>query len=204
MLLGQGCPCGWAITTSAGLFKNKKETKWFSSRSRVRTRRFGGFSTSSRRSLPLRASPGWGYLHRVRDHSASPLLLLVENGVLITYFPTSQCLKQRAVGSWVLPGADRRPECSQRRLLVEGKDHLPHPLGCSTSAGSPAGLHAAAVNPLSPPVHPISDAPHALILPHAVRGLPFALCASKASPEYLLFPALLAGLLPVFLASYVG
>ena len=125
MLLGQGCPCGWAITISAGLFKNKKETKWFSSRSRVRTRRFGGFSTSSRRSLPLRASPGWGYLHRVRDHSASPLLLLVENGVLITYFPPPSALSR---GQWV------------HGCCLEQTDHRNAPRGGSWLRGRTTSL----------------------------------------------------------------
>ena len=108
--------------------------------------------------------PGWGSLRRVRDHPASPLLLLVEKRGLDHVFPISQCLKQRAVGLWALPGADSPPECSQRRFLVAGKDHLLHPQGCGTSDGSPAGPHAAAVGPWSPTVHPISNAPRALIL----------------------------------------
>lgn len=107
----------------------------------------------------------WGDLHGVRDQPASPLLLLVENKVLVMYFPPSAIFKQRTVGSLVLPGADRPPEWSQRRFLVERTDHLRHPLGCIRSGGSPAGLCAAALSLSSPPVHPISDAPRVLVLP---------------------------------------
>lgn len=64
----------------------------------MRTRWFGSFFATSRRSLALGASQGRGYLHRVRDRPASPLRLLVENGVSITYIPPACALSRR---QWV-------------------------------------------------------------------------------------------------------
>lgn len=44
-------------------------------------------------------SPGWGYLHTVREHLASPLLLLLENGVLVTVFPPPSAFSSGFVGA---------------------------------------------------------------------------------------------------------
>lgn len=71
-------------------------------------------------------------------------LLLVENGVLLTSFPPPSALSRwQWVHGCYLEQTDQ--------LLVERKDHLPHPLGHSTRGGSPARLRAAALSPLGSP-----------------------------------------------------
>lgn len=75
---GQSCPCTWAIAISAWLKKTKpKEASGFHPGAK---REHSGLVASSQ-------PPGWGYLHTVREHLASPLLLLLENGVLVAAFP---------------------------------------------------------------------------------------------------------------------
>lgn len=134
------------------------------------------------------ASQGWGCLHGVCDHPASLLLLCCKRR-FGHVFPTSPCLKQRAVGLWEQTDPQNAPDGREGASPSRpGQQHKPWVSSWS---------FATALHPLSPlpQIHPILDAPRAR-LPHGVPGLPLSSCPSKASPACLLFPAPPAARLP--------
>lgn len=100
----------------------QKGSKVVSSRSRVRTSWFRGFFTTFWRPLPLGASQGWAYLQ-----PTSALLLLVENRLSVTYFPPLSAFSRE---QWMLPGARRPGQWSQRWLQIEKTTHASHLASC--------------------------------------------------------------------------
>lgn len=130
--LGQG-PAAGTAPFQRDFFFLKKEMKSLSLKGRVRTRWFGGFltTTTSRMAFP-REHPKDGAVCTEFVTTQPPSCCSAVNGVLVTYFPPPRALSR---GQWVC-GSRQTP----RMLLVEGKEHLPHALGSSTSPGSPAGV----------------------------------------------------------------
>lgn len=139
------------------------------------------------------ASQGWGCLHGVCDHPAS-LLLLCCKWRFGHVFPTSPCLKQRAVGLWEQTDPQNAPGGREGASpSCPGQQHKPWVSSWS---------FATALHPLSRPHKSIQFRMHlVLVFPMVSLG-----CLSpRAHPKPLLpvcYSLLL--LLPVCLASHVG
>lgn len=152
---------------SSVVFLKKKEVKLLSLKVRVRTRRFGGFFTTTTSRMAFSwEHPKDGAVCTEFVTSQPPSCCSAVNGVLATYFPPSCALSR---GPWVC-GSRQTP----RMLLLEGKEHLPH-------AAQTPGLQLEFC-PCSPSFEPSQSIQFQMHLVCA-RG------TSKASPACLLFPA---------------